>query len=180
MLLQAGASFWLFLVEILQYGKYYILEYDISLIEKWKNYSKPRQLMKLETISMSYKLYNYFHDPKRWSEWDKKYIIKNKEQIVRCIDNNDYNVEEDLTHETQMLKKGDGYAEIKKSIPIFKACGISQCVDPEDIYWAIDEYFALEKSSAERASSVDITDKEKIINHGFDTKTSFRGKRKGE
>jgi hypothetical protein len=45
-----------------------------------------------------------------------------------------------------------------------------------DIYNAFEEYFSLERTSTERTESVGLTDKEKITNHGFDTKISFRGK----
>ncbi len=50
------------------------------------------------------------------------------------------------------------------------------CINPLDIYLAFDEYFSLEKQAQERTESVGITDKERIENHGFDVKTSFRGK----
>lgn len=53
---------------------------------------------------------------------------------------------------------------------------MAKCIDPLEIYLSLEEYFLLEKSSLERVSSINITDKEKIENHGFDVKTSFRGK----
>jgi len=47
-----------------------------------------------------------------------------------------------------------------------------------DIYLAFEEYFATQITNNERTESTGLTDKEKIENHGFDTKVSFRGKQK--
>ena len=49
-------------------------------------------------------------------------------------------------------------------------------MDPLAVYLAIEEFFSKEKTAAERIESVGLTDKERIENHGFDAKTSFRGK----
>jgi hypothetical protein len=54
--------------------------------------------------------------------------------------------------------------------------GIVNCVDAHQIYLAFEEYFALEKSSTERREPLGTTDIDKIESHGFDKKTSFRGK----
>ena len=65
---------------------------------------------------------------------------------------------------------------MEKHIPLFKACGIADYIDPLDMFLTFEEYFSLEKSSIEKTESVGLTDIEKVGNHGFDTKTSFRGK----
>ena len=70
--------------------------------------------------------------------------------------------------------KGD-YIEEYKHIPLLKASGLSQFLMPLEVYLSLEEHFSHEKTSNERTTSVDITDKEKIENHGFDVKTSFRG-----
>lgn len=66
------------------------------------------------------------------------------------------------------------YAE--KHIPLLKATGFADQIDPLSIYLAFEEYFSLEKSSTERTESIGLTDREKIENHGFDIKRSFRGR----
>lgn len=71
----------------------------------------------------------------------------------------------------------DGGEEIEKHIPLLKASGINQVVDQLDIYLAFEEYFSLEKTASECTESVGLTNDEKVENHGFDLKTSFRGKR---
>ena len=48
-------------------------------------------------------------------------------------------------------------------------------IEPLDIYLAIEEYFSLEREASERRESIGLTNDDKITNHGFDTKISFRG-----
>jgi hypothetical protein len=56
-------------------------------------------------------------------------------------------------------------------------CGIQEIIPAQDVYQSLEEYFSLEQQSAERRESVGLTDKDKIINHGFDITTSFRTKK---
>lgn len=75
-----------------------------------------------------------------------------------------------------VIKKYPDGTEKEKTIPLLIASGYKDCIDPLDIYNSFEEYFSLEMSSTERTESVGLTDKEKITNHGFDVKSSFRGK----
>ena len=61
-------------------------------------------------------------------------------------------------------------------VPILKNIGIAAEVPAEKIFIAFEEYFMMQKSNMERTESVGLTDVEKVTNHGFDAKTSFRGK----
>ena len=63
--------------------------------------------------------------------------------------------------------------------PILTACGIKDLITPEDIFMAIEEHFSLLKTESERIDPIGATNNDKIEMHGFDTKTSFRGKQKG-
>ena len=65
---------------------------------------------------------------------------------------------------------------VEKHIPLLKSCGLASRINPLDIYLAFEEYFSQEKTASERSESVGLTDKERIENHGYDVKTSFRGK----
>ena len=49
-------------------------------------------------------------------------------------------------------------------------------MDAHETYLAFEEYFSLEKTSQERRDPLGTTDIDKIESHGFDKKTSFRGK----
>ena len=60
--------------------------------------------------------------------------------------------------------------------PILKASGFPNLINPTEMYNAIDEYFSLKKAAAEFTEAKGTTNNDKIKNHGFDIKTSFRGK----
>ena len=68
--------------------------------------------------------------------------------------------------------------ETEITYPILKACGISNLIEPDVMYHAIDEYFSLMKQTSETTVAQGTTNEDKIVNHGFDKKTSFRGKNK--
>ena len=74
--------------------------------------------------------------------------------------------------------KNNQYIKDTKTIPLLKACGISSYIDPIVLFTSLEEYFLLEKSSLERTESIGLTNNDKIEMHGFDIKTSFRGKNK--
>ena len=70
---------------------------------------------------------------------------------------------------------GDGHKE-EKHIPLLKASGLAEFLDAHEVYLAFEEYFSLEKTESERREPIGTTDIDKIESHGFDKKTSFRGK----
>ena len=91
----------------------------------------------------------------------------------------DYEVPHDFssTSERTYNKKKNTYDYKRiETIPLLKACGIANLIDADTMYYAIDEYFSLMKTASETTTAEGTTNKDKIVNHGFDTKTSFRGK----
>lgn len=173
LLLQICNTFWFFYVEITKFDDHWYQsdlpeDYTIELIATWKNYNKLRCLIKFYTISLDptiSHLYNGYDYKNHCHITNKDRLYKNKDAIVQSIDTNNYKLKCALADSTRYDKK-----------PILKACGVSKLIDPLEIYLAFDEYFSLEKQDKERTASVGITDKERIYNHGFDVKTSFRGK----
>jgi hypothetical protein len=87
------------------------------------------------------------------------------------LNNGDFRVRKSLNSHT--IYRGDDVT-VEKHIPLLKASGLASEIDPLDIFTSLEEYFSLEKQSKERTESIDITDKEKAENHGFDSKVSFR------
>lgn len=171
-LLQICHSFWLFLLEITQKTDYDCpKDYTVDLIAKWDNYSKPRCLIKLDIISFGLSLYR--KDWYKWYEDDQWALVDHIDDLIQAIDQNDYHV--DVSINKHIYYSGDG-SQKEKHIPLLKASGLANSIDPLDAYLAFERYFLLEKSSMERIESVGLTDEEKIGNHGFDVKTSFRGK----
>ena len=174
LLLQICNTFWLFLIEITAFDSCCKpISYNIKVLTTWKNYDKNRVLIQLDVIEFGlceYLLGTYYDC--QW-RYDEQKIMNNIPMLINRIDTNDFRVRSSINKHT--VYHGDKVA-VEKHIPLFKACGIANCVDPLSVYLSLDEYFSLEKQSQERTSSTGLTNKEKIENHGFSTKTSFRGK----
>lgn len=161
-LLQVCNNFWLFKVTIDKtdsMGK--CIDYSISLIAQWKDYSVQTKLIELSHV--------------RFILYSEEEISKNYELLIRT---KDYKVEHVWNKSIVSRSHGISWDHTEKHIPILKDIGIAGLVDPLDIYLALEEYFARKVTESERVESIGLTDKEKIENHGFDTTVSFRGKNK--
>lgn len=157
LLLQVCNTFWLFSVDVLKKDAYdNILDYKLELLTTWKNYNKKRKLIQFCIIE----------------------INKNND-LISAINNNNYHIQYDMTHYIFYQSYKGNYKRHEKNIPILKACGIANIINPLDIYLSFEEFFSLEKSSSERRDPIGITDIDKVENHGFDKKKSFR-KKKGK
>ena len=170
---QVCNTFWIFLIEITKLDEYdYPTEYTVELISNWKNYNKTRCLIRLDIVEFGWDITRTIRRSGYWKEVDKSKLLRRKETIVAAIDHNDFKIKNSIN--SHIIFKGDN-KEIEKHIPLLKACGIAAGIDSLEIYLAFEEFFSLEKSSLERTASIGLTDLEKIGNHGFDVKTSFRG-----
>jgi hypothetical protein len=168
LLLQICNSFWLFLLKVTEKNAYNEpVNYTIKLLTSWKNYNKKRELIKIEIISFF--LINKIND------YNNKII----NSLTERINTNDYKVRKNITKNIMYQDFHGSYKKIEKNIPLLKACGIANCVNPLDIYLSFEEYFSLEKSSSERREPINITDIDKIESHGFDKKISFRTIKRG-
>ena len=169
-LLQVCNTFWLFLLQVTRWNdtcgrEKYPADYTIESIISWRNYKKECKLISLDIISFSADITRTFYSRTRVSDSQKR--------LVQAVDICDYKINDSINAHT--IYRGDG-TDVTKHIPLLKACGISNCIDPLSVYLSFEEYFSLKRTSSERTSSAGITDKEKIENHGFNVKTSFRGK----
>lgn len=177
LLLQVCNTFWLFFVEVTKRNDYgFTSDYAIDYLGGWKNYTAKRELIKMNTISfrgLGFGVLTSYSKTERRFVYDKDKVISSTAKIIDAIKTNNYRIEHRL--DVGRVIAGDG-SWYEKHIPILKECGIVKYINPQDIYLAFEEYFLAEKTASERTESVGITDKEKIENHGFDTKTSFRGK----
>jgi hypothetical protein len=96
---------------------------------------------------------------------------KTVDDMIAAIDHNDYRLLATINkHCTWNRDKKTTY-----EIPILKASGLASVIDPLEMFCSIEEYFSREKTMAETTEPKGITNDDKIIMHGFDTKTSFRG-----
>lgn len=176
LLLQVGNRFWLLVLEVTSLNAdLEAKDYTLHCLARWSNYNKQRRLFDLSIPLFEWKITRMLYNPKRrYSEtpvFTPEYVEKQLEStLIPAINNDDYKVRSLICR--QITAKKDGGWDF----PILKEAGFSSCVDALDMFLAIEEYFSLEKQAAERTTSIGITDKEKIENHGFDTKISFRGK----
>lgn len=74
----------------------------------------------------------------------------------------------------QLVKEGHFTRLNMIENPILGAGRLGGRADPFVLYNSIEDYLSFMKTSSERTESVGLTDKEKIVNHGFDQKRSFR------
>lgn len=170
-LMQCGATYWLFVVTVIQFDRWgNPVDYTLDLLATWKNYDNPRTIISLNLI--------HFTEVKvwRWRYNNVQEVIEDTETLKSAIDHNNIKKLTDIHTNIKYTDHKTSYIRDKQVYPILTACGISQLVPPEDIYNALDEHFALNKSDAESTVAEGTTNKDKIVNHGFDTKTSFRGK----
>lgn len=174
-LLQVCNRFWLFFLEITKKIDGIPKDYTIELVKSWENYGKPRCLEKLDIVRFGVGVDHILCNYKGTGKWqhDREKIMCRADTLSDSIDRNDYDTERSINKHTIYR---DDNAKTEKHIPLLKACGIAGCVDPLEIYLAFEKYFSMEKTASERTESVGLTDQEKISNHGFDLKQSFRGK----
>ena len=172
-LFQCGGTYWLFLITITEktYNDF-PSDYKMELITTWKNYDKPLELLKIDNIGITnLKLYEYVGLGK-YSDYSK---IKNHiDDIKSFVDHNEYKVIHNMNYHTVSTSNKNEFDMKVQTFPILRACGIALLVDPVEIFCAIEEYFSLKKTAAERIDPIGATNGDKIIMHGFDTKTSFR------
>ncbi len=165
-LIQCGGTFWLELLMVTARNNFTITDFTVQLLAQWRNYNKPNKLLVIEEVTS--------YDKLSWRSDQYKYdvIMNNKDIIVKAIDNNDYDRE--LLSTITVWDKD--YNRIKCNLPILKSSGLISVIDPFEFFIAIEEYFSIEKTKAETTEPKGATNDDKIIMHGFDTKTSFRGK----
>ena len=164
LLLQCGATFWLILLKVKKMDKYNnkITDYEMEVLNSWRNYDKPNDLLKLDFIlfSNTYKIFDY-----KINDYVYENIKNNVKDFVDSINRNDYRY--------YNIFKCDLDSNVYR-IPLLKACGFGNIVDVQEMFCAIEEYFSIEKMKLETTEPKGSTNNIKIEMHGFDTKSSFR------
>ena len=167
-LLQVCNRFWLFEAIVLGLDNYdCVRDYTINLISTWANYNVGRKLFSFNYIKLN--------GDDWFAHWSAKTEDRKHKIAIDAINRGNYTKEYSLSVEY-------GYRNNERTIiyniPLLKASGFAELINPLDIYLAIEEYFSLERAAAERRESIGLTNDDKITNHGFDTKISFRGGQK--
>ena len=177
-LLQCGVAYWLFLVTITAVdGNAAPADYDMELLVNWKNYDRSNELIKLSVVSFNIYTWEYKTGNYRNWDFDPEKIKARANDLKDAVDRRDCRVESNLGYHTKWTDhKGTSIKEIQE-VPILKACGIADLVDPVSVFCAIEEHFSMEKTASETTEAKGTTDEDKVIMHGFDVKTSFRKKK---
>lgn len=179
-LMQVCNTFWLFDVEItktVEDDRGVVLpdDYSVDLLACWKHYYRLRQLFSMNIIRFNMEIFPLWRLKlkKRPKETLKMAIIERIPVFMDAINNDNYEIVKTIADHPVRISGGK---YVKKHLPILIASGFPSVIDPKVIYLALEEYFSLEAASYERTESIGLTDKERIENHGFDAKTSFRGR----
>lgn len=169
-LLQCGVAYWLFLVTITEKDLHdRVFDYDIELLKNWKNYNRPNELIKLSVVSFNIGIWNYnFHDI------DPEKVRKRVDDLMNAVDQGNYRFEYNLGRYVKIIDYKNTLKKEIQNIPILKACGIAEFVDPLSLFCAIEEHFSMDKTASETTEAKGTTDEDKAVMHGFDVKKSFR------
>lgn len=184
MLLQVGYTFWMFTLVITDYssGNGRPSNYSVELVRTWKNYSAPRVLISFTHIAFSGGVTTSIRTYKKNSGhlYDVKKIEKRSNDLVAAVNQKEYRVICDLSHQRvdTGCRKDMDYDKrfVTRTIPLFISSGFADKIDPLAMYTSLEEYFTSSIQDMERTESIGLTDREKVENHGFNPKTSFRGK----
>lgn len=171
LLMQCGSTFWLFLAEITKWDDWGRLPSDfrLELFDSWKDYSAERKLLSIEALS--------FYTLSICGDTTREKIGSRKDTIRSEVASRSYSHEGSLSHDEKITSCGSTFKHEKLFYPLLKECGIAGLVSAQDIFVAIEEYFSMEKTESETTEPKGVTNEDKIVMHGFDVKTSFRGKR---
>ena len=151
LLLQIGYTNWLIIVKPTKinkddYGYYKVDDYSLELIEMWKYYNKSMDF-KFGEIKTYYAL-EYLTSKK----------FNHKTALIDSIKLGNFEYKNNFT---------------EKSPIVLNKTKLPSILNAQEVYLAIEEWLSHKKDDIIHDS---MTDKEKIVSHGFDTKSSFRGK----
>ena len=152
LLLQVGYSYWLMIAKcestaVSCTNAPQCIDYSLELVDYWKDYNHFDNLH-FGTVDKHFSAEYLFS--KKW-DW--------KSNLIDEIKRGNYEYKKDFTKSYSNL--------------IFRNIKIPSVVIADDLYNAFDEYFSHLKDDVKVDNMTDI---EKVESHGFNKKTSFRGK----
>ena len=162
-LLQIGNWFWTIKLTITEVDNDTIFKrcknYTLECMDNWRDYDCESKLIELSHID--------FQNYRLWHSTEQQRL----EAILR----HEYK-QVNVFNKFTIYKGNNCVNKEERHIPILQNIGIAGIVNPLDIYLALEEYFAMQKTNSEKTEPVGFTNEDKIVEHGFDVKTSFRGK----
>lgn len=186
LLLQAGFTYWLILVEVTEYDKSItgsgsVKNFNLRLLKTWKNYTRGNSLIDLNVIEIrsGYRyLYTrgFGYSKNKQTTFTVDDIKKDTDKLVDSVNRGEYEVVRTLSRYTKVMEKRGRCEREEITIPILRGSGLMSCVDALELFNAIEEHFSYIKTAGETTEAKGATNNDKIIMHGFDTVSSFRGK----
>ena len=169
-LLQCGVEYWLFLITIT--AKDWDdkpVDYDMNLLQNWKNYDGTNELIKLSVVSFDISMWDFM-----FRDIDLEKAKARANDLKEEVNHGNYRVEYNLGCHVKITNYKGSFIKEMQEIPILKACGLSGLIHPVSIFCAIEEHFSMEKTALETTEARGVTDKDKVVMHGFDVRSSFR------
>lgn len=150
-LLQIGYTNWLILAKATKInrdacGNYTVENFSLELIEMWKDYNKSVDF-KFGEIKTHYNI-----------EYITSKKFNHKTALIDDIKLGNFEYKNNFTENSPIILN-------KTKLP--------SILNAQDVYLAIEEWLSHKKDDVVHDI---MTDREKIVSHGFDTKESFRGK----
>lgn len=151
LLLQIGYTNWLILAKPTNidkdtYGYFIVNDFSLELLDMWKDYNKSVDF-KFGEIKTYYTM-----------EYITSKKFNHKTALIDDIKLGNFEYKNNFT---------------EKSPIVLNKTKLPSILNAQEVYLAIEEWLSHKKDDVVHDS---MTDKEKIVSHGFDTKVSFRGK----
>lgn len=169
-LVTCGAITWYFLATVTKFNNSELNhknempeDFSLELLKIEKNYDSENVLIRVLVTPC---------DGDKYDWKSKKWIFDKKNINYNCRRGSSINV----TSLKTSIKTKNGFEDIEYHIPLLRGIGITNLVNPTEVFCAIEEHFSRIKTESERTEAIGTTNDDKIIMHGFDTKTSFRDK----
>lgn len=166
-----GAVTWAFLATVTKFDNSYFNSKDekpedftLEFLESWRDYDRENVLINVKVDYCNDNKYDW--KTHKWS-FDKKNI---------CFGPTSWKNGEDVSSMKTSIQTKKGFEDIEYNIPLLRGIGITNLIDPVEVFCAIEEHFSRLKTASEKTEPLGATNDDKITMHGFDTKTSFRGK----
>lgn len=168
--LQSCCTFWLILLIITERDFCDCPKnYKLKFLHTWRNYKAKRRLLEVFEISNA----GIINVDKMGMEYERVY---DEEYAFKHLDWS-ISYATDYSSNYRTISNYVDYDGNEYSIPILRYSGIDHTIiNPLDLFCSIEEYFSMEKTESETTEPKGVTNNDKIIMHGFDTKISFRGK----
>lgn len=147
---------------------------------KWVSVNGYRYILVQIEPAGAWQVLDEIKHPKLWGSLTQMYfwgVDRNTTPATyhACFDKELVLISRKLNAPVFTYRLDDGFVSVDGEIPILKDIGIDKLIPPEQLYQDISYFMGnIIKESPDMMPATKMTDKEKIQQHGFDLKQSFR------